>query len=104
VAHTPPRYRFVLGVAALATVIALQPARFQRVRTTNTYPGYGALVRGCRQIAAGGRDVAAIRAEFPVATGSPLWLCTIVGAGVIAGALEVAVIDESGAVRYEPVK
>jgi hypothetical protein len=104
IASTPERHRVAASVAALVVVLLLQSSRFERVRTTNTYPGYGALVRGCREIAADGRPVAAITAEFPVAPENPIWLCTFVGAGVTAGAPEAAVIAESGAIRFEPAR
>ncbi|MGE0463527.1 MAG: hypothetical protein AB7Q16_19360 [Vicinamibacterales bacterium] len=98
------RSRAAVGIGALAIVIVLQPARFERVRTTDAHPGYGALVRGCRQVASEGHAVAAIASELPVATGSPLWLCSILGVSLEEGAEERAVIDAAGVARYEAVR
>jgi hypothetical protein len=97
-AALPIRWRGAAGLALLGIVLAAQPARFALVRTTATYPGYGSMVRGCRQIVADGRPLKAIEVSGPLmAAVDPLWLCSILGAQLTVDAVEVAVIDVPGA-------
>ncbi len=96
------RYWFLVCAPSAAITLlawpAALPARFALVRTTATYPGYGSMVRGCRQIVEDGRPLKAIEVSGPLmAAVDPLWLCSILGAHMTAGAVEVAVIDVPGA-------
>jgi hypothetical protein len=100
IAGVGERWRTPLSIAALAIVVAVQPGRFALVRQTNAFPGYGALVEGCRRVAGDGRPLAALEATFPVAPGNPIWLCSILGVGLSSNGEWVATIDDTGAVTY----
>ena len=102
-AWLPIRWRTGVGLAMLGIVLAAQPARFALVRATAVYPGYGSMVRGCRQIVGDDRPLKAIEVSGTLmAAVDPLWLCSILGARLTADAVEVAVIDVpgAGAVHY----
>lgn len=94
-------WRVSVAFSVLLAVVLLQPPRFEGVRTTGTYPGYGALVRGCRAIAADGRPVATIRTTgFPEPIGGPLWLCSLLNVSVAPDVTTVATIDAAGRVWF----
>jgi hypothetical protein len=103
VGFVPSPARRVAGLLVLAAMVAVQPARIPLVRTMAPYPGYGAMVRGCRQIVADDRPVATVVAPGPLMTAvDPLWLCSILNIRLEPDAMDVAVIDlaSGGTVSY----
>ena len=104
VGFVPSSAKRVAGLLVLTAVVAIQPARFSLVRATAPYPGYGAMVRGCRQIVADDRPLATVVAPGPLMTAvNPVWLCSILNIRLESDATDVAVIDlaAGGTVSYQ---
>ncbi len=102
-AVSPPsrRARTALGVAMLAGVTALIPARLQMAATLHKLPEYGVLLDASRRIVGTRLPMRAVMADFPLPpTAEPDFLYRVLGGQIEPGAPHMAVIRRDGQVEY----
>ncbi|MFM7735204.1 MAG: hypothetical protein ACKPBU_04390, partial [Alphaproteobacteria bacterium] len=101
VASLSPRAATIAGAALLVATLAGQPHRVEDRRWEHSWPWYGTIVRGSREVASRGMPVRAVEgpggdATTPAATALARWL----GAEVDPAAPTVARIARDGSVSW----
>jgi len=99
----PPRRSAMIGIAMLAAVASIVPARVRAAATMMRMPEYGVLVAGSREIARRHEPMQSIRTEFPLSPSSdPEFIFGILGGRIERRAAFRAVIRADGSALYLP--
>ncbi len=95
-----PPARSMCAAALLVTAILVQKPRIDSSALVFRMPGYGALVRGSREIAAHGEPVRAIDVPFLHPLSDSEYLFTLLGGRIQRDAPVIARVSENGEVTY----
>ncbi len=95
-----PTARSMCAAALLVVAILVQKPRIDSSALVFRMPGYGALVRGSRAIAAHGEPVRAIEVPFLHPLSDSEYLFTLLGGRIQRDAPAIARVSENGEVTY----